>query len=106
MKRLGIYKKSNDVAKNLLHDNVYIVYCIRESEEDAFYDVTTNASSCCVSFVVMFSLPVIWLWWIVPLIARWTETHSSSCLSTGHIQAFFIDSFRYVLQTDRFMLEK
>ena len=45
-------RTKNDVAKNLLHDNVYIVYCIRESEEDAFDDITTNTSSC-VSFVVV-----------------------------------------------------
>ena len=49
MHRLGIYRRQkSDVAKNLLHDNVYIVYCIWESEEDAFDDITTNASSCCV----------------------------------------------------------
>ena len=53
MHRLGIYRRQkSDVAKNLLHDNVYIVYCIRESEEDAFDDITTNTSSC-VSFVVV-----------------------------------------------------
>ena len=52
----------------LLHDNVYIVYCIGEFEEAWWY--TTNASSC-VSFVVFIASH--WLWWIVPLIARWTE---------------------------------